>query len=237
MKKRICTTLFTMALLLTTFSLLPKQSAQAKTASKAKTVHVDLNEDGQKETLFFKPIVSKDGSTEDFKKLSIYINGKRMSTFTEYFFSYEYRFITLENGKKFLYLHPQGLNGDGFHRLYQYKKGKLKRVINFDTNPLGRWIGTIKANGNELRVNTSDNGSGIGLFHFNIYYTYKNGAFHLKSKTHKVTNYYLLNSDNQNQKSGVCELTVSKEFTIYSDKTAKTQIGTVPVGTKVKLTK
>ena len=237
MKQKARITLFTIALLLITFSLIPKQSAQAKTADKAKTIHVDLNGDGKKETLFFKPTASKGGTEADFVKLSIFINGKRKITFKEDFFSYEYHIITLKNGMKFLYLHPQGLNSDGFHRLYQYKKGELKRVYNFDNAPLGRWIDSIKANGNELRVIMRDNGSGIGLFHFRAYYTYKNGAFHLKSNTLKVTKYYIMDPNGQSQKTGIKELTVSKKFKLYSDKTAKNQIGTVPVGTKLKLTK
>lgn len=235
MRKNKLSILLAITLFLSLFSVvLPATDAQAKVAEKAKTIRVDLNGDNKKETLTFKPT---DKEYDEYHKLLIYVNGKKVKTLKVDFYSYEYRFITVK-GTKFLYVHSIWNNDDGIHQLFRYKNKKLTRAINFDTILFSRWINNLKAKGNELRITMSDNGVGIGLFRFRVIYTYQNGTFRLKSKTHKVLGYLNAGSDDGAYKDdGVTLLTVSKEFKIYSDQYCKEEIGTVPVGAKVKLTK
>lgn len=232
LKKRISLLLvLTLAFSLFSF-LITAQPACAKESDKAKTIHVDLNGDNKKETITFKPTIKQ---YDEYGKLLIYINGKKVRNIQASFYSYEYRFITVK-GKKFLYIHTIWNNDDGIHQLFQYKNKKLTRVINFDSVRLSRWIIGLKVNGNELRVVMRDNGEGIGIFKFRSIYTYKNGHFKLKSRTHKVLG-YIDASNPEAFINGVTKLTVTKKFKIYSDKTCKKKIGTVPVGAVVKLTK
>ncbi len=237
MKKQISIATFTFVfVLLITQVFIPDSfgipaTVEAKYYNKVKTVSKDLNGDGKKETIKFVPSQKE---YDMFGKLTVYINGKSAKTLKTEFYNYEYSFYTISSGKTFLYVHTSENNEDGYCHLYGYKGGKLSKVIDFQSVNGCRWVGKIKASGNKLTVSMTDSSaSGLGATSFRSTYTYSGGKFKLDSKVHKIISYYSY----ETMESGVFELPVIKAFTIYSDKKCTKEIGTVPIGAKVKVTK
>lgn len=242
LKKRI-SLLLILTLMVSALSILSvPQTACAKGSykpvlysEKAKTVHIDLTGDNKKETVVFKP--GNYNKYGDFRKITIYINNKKVRTFkTSETNSYGYRFITIK-GKTFLYLcYAMPHKYQDTHQLFQYKNKKLVRVITLDKAGLSAQqdgIDGFTVNGNELYV-TKRGELTLSLYPFiyRVVYTYNNGHFKLKSRIYNVLAY---NCDMSKKK--ITNLHVVKKFKIYSSNTCKKQIGTVPVGTVVKMTK
>ena len=210
-------------------------TAYAKSYSTTKTIQADLNGDKKKERITFTPSQKE---YDMYKKLTISINGKTVKTLKDkyfYFYNYEYKVLKLGKSKAFLYLHTIMENDDGPCYLYQYKSGKLTRLIDFRKNVRGcRWVTSLKTKGNQLFATLEDSDApGLGAVFFKASYTYKNGKFHKDSNIHKITAYYNYNTT----KSGVLTLTTTREFRLYSDTMCGKYITTVPAGTKLKVTK
>lgn len=209
--------------------------AYAKSYTSSHNLQADLNGDGKKDRITFTP---SQKSYDMYQKMTISVNGKKVKTIKDryfYYYSYEYKVLKLANGKSFLYLHTIAENDDGPCYLYQYKSGKLSRLISFTENVRGcRWVTSLKTKGNQLFATLEDSDApGLGAVFFKASYTYKDGKFHKDSNVHKIKAYTNLKTG----KSGVSTLTTTREFRIYSDKMCMKYITTVPVGTKLKVTK
>ena len=201
---------------------------------KPKTVLIDLDGKGAKESVTFQP-AGYNG--EMYVRLDVYINGeKKLSLPDSYgYLGYSYKRYKLANGKIFLLLRLAGYNGNGPHRLYQYTGGKLKCKLRFQL----KWCGIIekvRVKGNSL-VTTMRYGDipGLGATAFRTIYVYKSGKFKIKSKIHNII-YYLNYKSKQVQCKPRAEKVI-ESFAIYKDKSCKKKLKKVPVGAKVKPTK
>lgn len=228
MKKLL--SLFLSVLMLASCFALPQTAfaAQAKCVSitQAYTYQYDITGDGQADELQFYTYGEGDICTD----LDIYVNDKlAYSILDEFFYDVYAKYITLENGKKFLYVSLLGYDDDCVTSLYQYKNGKLKKVINFNT-PFSKYsyhfgINSISVKGNTITVKN------YGQFYSTAYteitqkYTYKNGKF-VMSASGAV--------DLANSKSN-CKLITAKKLSVYKSPTAKKATATIPKNKKVKV--
>ena len=235
MKKKIIAVGLSVLMLIGSFAAYTPDGSGSVLASigntKKRTVSVDFNGDGKKETVKFVP------SGYDYymyKKLTVYVNGKKVKNFNNYFYSYDFKTLKLKNGKSFLFIHTSAENDDGSNRVYTYKGGKLSVAINFDKINGCRYVSGLKTKGNQVLVTMGDTDApGLGAMSFESSYTYKNGKFSLDSTTHEVTSYLNFNTG----ENGILELTSITDFDIYSDEKCIEYIGTVPEGATVKVTK
>ena len=204
--------------------------AREQTYKEEHTASIDLNGDGSNETVRFLP-GSK--SYDEFETLTISVNGTEQATLREGMFSYDYRVLKLKNGKHLLYVRTFWNNEDGLKYVYDYRGGKLVRILDVGRNYDARWATDPKVQGNRILFGISGNGAGIGYYDFEDSYTWKDGKLKEDSKVHKVKKYFNMNTG----KTGVLDLTVTKSFKIYSDEKCKKYKATVPVGAHVKVTK
>ena len=203
--------------------------------SDSKTVLMDLDGKGAKESVTFQP--AEYDSDMFYKRLDVYINGKKKLSLpysTGYAASYyEYKRIKLANGKVFLYIELTNSYGKGPHRLYQYTSGKLKCKLKFQ-DLWFRWIGEIKAKSNSI-VTTVGSGEmipGLATTWYSATYVYEGGKFKRKNKAHNIICYL---KNGKFRKPSAEKVTYS--FVIYKDKSCKKKLKKVPVGVKVKPTK
>ncbi|MCR5793131.1 MAG: hypothetical protein K6G65_08175 [Lachnospiraceae bacterium] len=199
---------------------------------KKKSVSYDLDGKGKKEKITFTP---KQKSSGLYKKLVISINGKKKYTLTEKygFYMYSFQRLKLKNKKIFLYLATYGDSEDGSHVVLQYKSGKMKKMIDFDSVANCRWVSDVKVSGNRVISTMQDSDMpGLGYTDFRTSYSYKNKKFVMDNKVHPILRYRNI----KNGKEGVFTLKVKKEFTIYQTKECTEAAKTVPVGAKVKAT-
>lgn len=237
MSKKIFFAALSMMMLVFALSMGMKGTAKAefKYCSETTSVKYDLDGNGKEEVIQFK--FNPTDSPEWFN-ISISINGKtkiaklKEKNWDDYL-SVSYDFIKLKNGKRFLYVNPTEYNSDGPSYLYQYKAGKLKKVCTLDK--YCRWIGSIDVQGNSIKVKMSDSGGKIGSNRFWSKYTFKKNKFVLNSKTHKMAEYMLYNSNMCEW--GIIPLKVLRPFTVYADKKCKKSKGTAVEGDHVKVTK
>ncbi|MCI8327719.1 MAG: hypothetical protein HFI37_08100 [Lachnospiraceae bacterium] len=125
--------LFALALL-----LCPSKTANAAKAAKVKLKegktykNYDITGDKKKDTIRIQG--TKDQYGDYYEKISVIVNGKTAISWNHpSAYHINATLCTLKNGKPFLYLYFPGDNGDGVNGIFQYKKGKLKQIINNDT--------------------------------------------------------------------------------------------------------
>ena len=216
------------AVLTVTLAIGAVPAKAAKQVEKTTTIQADITGDGKNDSIKFEFGGLQDGFATN---LTVYVNDKKALSFNDlYFFAVGYDILSFDDGKPFLFLHLSEENDDGPNGLYAYKSGKLKKVLDFNKSvSMCMYVNSLNVKGNKLTVGMGSSGiPGLGVSSFKAIYKYSNGKIKLASKTHKFTGY-------AGKKPG--QIKVAYSFDIYSDKTCKKRIATVPVGAKVKVTK
>lgn len=170
--------------------------ASAVTLKADKTYkNYDITGDQKKDTIKIK--TGKHVSYDWKDKLSVIINGKTCYKFTNQYFEGEptIRLYTMTNGKKFLYLDAQSTNGDGpVCAVFQYKSGKLKKVIDFHKlfEGYGSHLrGSVqKVKGNTLYTEYYVMSWSTGPSTIKVNYTYKNGTLKRTGNTYQYKENY-----------------------------------------------
>ena len=168
--------------------------AQAKNPSKVvlkvgKTYKkYDVTGDKKKDR--FKATVTKNKYGEP-KKITLSVNGKKTNLKGNNAFAVTIRLYTLKNGKT--YIQVRGVSGDYtsdmWSNLYQYKKGKMRKVVNlykYARKKDSQQQSWLRVSGNRIIVKRQANTKGLGCITFKYAYTYESGALKLESKNARV---------------------------------------------------
>ncbi|WP_373219426.1 hypothetical protein [Ruminococcus sp. 5_1_39BFAA] len=200
----------------------------------------DITGDRKNDTLKIK--ISKHSTYGYYNSLAVVINGKTAYSFNnKYFYAnspyneVDIRLYTLKNGKPFLFLYAQAENGDGpVCGVFQYKSGKLKQIINFQT--LFQGYGShlsgdvISINGNKITTEYYIMSYVLGPCSVKYNYTYKNGTLKRTSNVTKFDGIYSYGKDTR-------IFYANKKLTAYTATNAKTKAFTVKKGTAVQVDK
>ncbi|MCD8330589.1 MAG: hypothetical protein LUC27_07950, partial [Lachnospiraceae bacterium] len=219
--------------------LLPTSSVRAANPTK-KTLSTnttytkyDITGDKKADKILIK--TTGDSSTGDGSGLAIYINGKKCFSFSdEYYFLDQVtaQLYTLKNGKNFLYLYTPENNGDSpVCAVLQYKSGKLKKVIDFNTT-LQKYGyhcsgSVVKVDGNKMTVKFEIMSYTTAYTVLKYTYTYKDGTLKRSAKTTSVKVGYDSTSST---------LTTAKSLKLYKSPTSESSCSTLKKGKKVKVT-
>lgn len=200
-------------------------------AAQKSTFSTDLNGDGRQEKVRFKEVRQDE---ESYKSLYIYVNGKKKKAINVWHFGYEYKLLKIGR-KHLLYVHTGENNGDGPSIIYGYTGGKLKKLYDFNRIYGCRWVDSLKTNGNQIRAEVQDSDApGIGYSAYKITLNYRKGRISLNSNTADIL-WYSWYTDSSNGQSVAIRPTINR-IPIYSDKKCSRQVGTIPVGSLVKVT-
>lgn len=144
--------------------------AQAKNPSKVvlkvgKTYKkYDVTGDKKKDR--FKATVTKNKYGEP-KKITLSVNGKKTNLKGNNAFAVRIRLYTLKNGKT--YIQVRGVSGDYtsdmWSNLYQYKKGKMRKVVNlykYARKKDSQQQSWLRVSGNRIIVKRQANTKGLG---------------------------------------------------------------------------
>lgn len=135
------------------------------------------------------------------ESLKVFINGKTAYSFSnDFFYDGEYggveiRLYTLKNGKPFLYLYAQADNYDGpVCSVFQYKEGKLKKVIDFQTffGEYGahQYGDVVSVKDNTMTVKYYVMSFVVGPCYIKYNYTYENGTLKRTSNVGNFDKFY-----------------------------------------------
>lgn len=163
--------------------------------------------------------------------VSISVNETECYSFSgKVFFDIDAKLYTLKNGRPFLYLYCQSDNGDGpVCGLFQYKEGKLKKVINFQnlitggSHPYGE---IIKINGNKIVAQFYLMSYTLGPSWYRYRYIYKNGTLKRTDKIGTVYKVYSFGKPNKIFKA-------AKSIPVYHSVKAKKIAFTLGKGNRV----
>lgn len=248
--KKIVSILLSLMLIVTA-SIVPSMTAQAA-SSKAKMITLntskttkkyDVTGDKKADKIKFVCSNSKDYSSDWYDTLKVYINNKlAYSNKNCYLYSVQEvksKIIKLKNGKVFMLLQTIGMNDDNYpiNGIYQYKKGKLKCVVNL-SKPLNKYsyhlnCGVTKVEGNTIHVKYELMCYSLGSSQIVNKYTYKDGQFKLNSSgTIKYAT--TMNSKTYEWKK-TKTLTTAKKLSVYKKPTSKKATAKIPKNKKVKL--
>lgn len=199
----------------------------------------DITGDKKKDTIKVK--IHKNSRYDYYDSLTVTVNGKNAYSFKNQFFyagpydNVDIILYTLKNGKPFLYLYAQADNGDGpVCGVFQYKSGKLKEIINFQTFFKDYGIHqsgeVVTINGNSITVRYYVMSFALGPCYVTYNYLYKNGTLCRTSNTAnfekiysygKITNTFISN----------------KMITAYTSVSAKRKAFTMKKGAIVQVDK
>lgn len=214
--------------------------AQAKTKSKnparvtlkvGKTyTKYDLTGDGKADKI---KITGKK-SDDIYEKVAVSVNGKKTVFRGDWMvWKVKLQILTLKNGKCYLWVKGYGDDGDDpWEALYQYKKGKLVKSVDFKTytNRYAFHSSTdvIGISGNTITVKHDIMSSPLANMQCVYKYSYKKGALRRTSATGKIT---MVGYDYEKTgKSG----TLRRKRTLYSTAMGKKKVTVLPAGTKAK---
>ena len=174
-------------------------------------------------------------SSPYLNRIKIYINGKCKKTVSLNNIDRAGVFvITLKNNKPFLWVSTVQKNSKATQTLYQYKKGKLVKVMsNSDVakkNTSNSYVSGVNASGNSIDFTYTFVTSVTGLTKATYTYKYKGGTLVRTSDTTKMIR-YATESDGYFTKS---KLTAAGKFTAYKKTDLETPAFTVKVDKKVQ---
>ncbi len=214
-------------------------SVEAKTANNIlepnKTyTQYDITGDKKADTLLISaPWQESNGM---YKKCDVFVNGKKVLSQNDDFYSYELeiRRLKLNNGKVYLSIIPfaddSDIPGAG---IYQYKQGKLKKVINLDAmSKIGyhNSVSKIVVSGNRIGVTYQEMSYSLGYISFRLDYVYKKGNMVQKTTKPKLKETYL----NSLKKS---YWTADRSMDVLKKAPDGKKIATLKSGKKVKIDK
>lgn len=191
--KRIAVPAFLTAVLFIAFPV----SAEAKTANNKLKVNqtytkYDITGDKKADTLLVSG--NWEEQYEGFTGYEVYVNGKSALKKKSGYgldYSIDVRRLVLNNGKTFLLIVPHAVNDDvPGAAVYQYKGGKLKKVIDLDDmSKIGfhNSIRNIKVSGNKITVKYRVMSYSLGGISFSLDYQYKNGKLVQRTTKASVT--------------------------------------------------
>lgn len=144
----------------------------------------DLDGDGKKDKIVLKTKIERGYVFSAY----FWINGKKVYTLANKNTTYEYAtylVITLQNGKKYIYVGMEGANsGISLDQIFEYRKGAITKVANI-SNMMKDYQGAsyvqlfpiknIRVSGNKITVDFTAMNFSIGTGLFTIEYKYKNG--------------------------------------------------------------
>lgn len=191
-----------------------------------KTYNYDLDGDGKKESLKIE-FGKSDGYV--YYGADIYINGEKVLTINDYFYVVNAQVLIMSKKNVFIYLTPSAENGDGTKIIYQYKNGRLKKIIDFEK--MGRYANVEKVTKNKITMNIRRTWSAIGCFSYECNLVYKNGKLKPETKT------YMLDSYSQTEKAKKPYLTAKNNIQIYESHNTNRKSFVLKKGQKVKITK
>lgn len=201
-------------------SLLPSRTAQAANPPEVYLTgdyytNYDITGDGISDTIQIK---RERESSYIYNGFSIKANGKEifhLKNKTSYYFSSTVRLYTLKNNKVLVYIYLSENNLDGpTCGLYMYKKGKLKKILDFQTffkdgrHNNGK---VLEVSGNQLKVNYFS--MSYAFAGIDMEYTYK----YKKGKLVPVSKYGTVKLYNTRQENSV---TARKSFWLYKNATS-----------------
>ncbi len=171
-------------------------SAEAKAANNKLNINqtytkYDVTGDKKTDTLLISAGWNEE--YEEYSAYEVYVNGKNvLKKKSKYapIYSLDVRRLELGNGKTFLSIVPETSNDDvPGAAVYQYKAGKLKKVIDLDSMyKIGyhNSIENIKVSGNKIRVKYREMSYSLGGISFWLDYQYKNGKMIQKTTRPKL---------------------------------------------------
>lgn len=164
--------------------------------------------------------------------LRVTVNGTNVYSFSrDYYYNVEATLYTLKNGKPFLYLYAQADNGDGpVCGVFQYRKGALKQVINFQTfyKYGSHRSGRVKSvSGNKMKVTFFAMSYAMASVDIDLQYKYKSGTLKLVSRTGTATSYSM-------RRNGW--LTARQKIAAYKSATSGKKVFNISKGARVKVT-
>ena len=196
----------------------------------------DITGDKKKDTIRIN--IYKHREYDYYDALSVVINGKTAYSFKNQFFygdEVKIKLYTLKNGKPFLYLYAPANNYDGpVCGVFQYKNGKLKEIINFQTF-FGEYGAhqtgdVIAIKGNTITTRYYVMSFVLGPCYVRYSYTYKNGTL---VRTSNITNFEKLYSYGRLTKT----FYANKNLTAYTSVSAGKKAFTVKRGGAVLVDK
>lgn len=196
----------------------------------------DVTGDKKKDKILLK--VTKDSRYNYVNGLTVYINGKNAYKFTNNYYypeSSDFQIITLKNGKVYLYLYAIADNYDGpVCGLFQYKSGKLKQVVDFQT--LFKGYGShaygkvLKVSGNTIYTEAYLMSWSIGPCYVRYNYTCKSGTL---KRTSNTTNFYKVYSNGKNTRT----FYANRNLTVYTSTAGTKKAYTIPKKAKITIDK
>lgn len=176
-------------------------SAEAKAANnklKMNQTYTKYDITGDKKADTLRVSGSWDKRYDVISGYEVYVNGKRVLKKAGKdgpIYSLDIRRLELKNGKTFLSIVPESNNGDvPGAAIYQYKGGKLKKVIDLnDMSKIGYHnnIMNIKVSGNKISVKYGIMSYSIGGICFYLDYQYKGGKMVQKTTNVKLTDTFI----------------------------------------------
>lgn len=200
---------------------------------KNKTVYYDIGGSSAKEKIQFKM---------GEYALSVVINGKNALKLSKKgwpLYHYDYSYIKLKNGKKFLYVSYGSDNYVGPRGIYKYTGGRLKRVADFNILPglnkkysdklsYDNHVTSIHQKGNSIIITIEGIIAQLSLTKFSVKYTYKSG----KMKRAKTGTIVKIDCGLKRKK-----LKTNKYIPLYKSRSTKRRITIIPKNKKVTLKK
>ncbi len=184
------------------FFMVTPASAEAKTANNLLEVNktytqYDVTGDKKADKLLISAPYNE--RYQMYEGCDVFINGKKALSYNTstslYTYSIEARRLKLDNGKTYLALLRTIENYDiPGAAIYQYKKGKLKKVIDLDSmSKIGYHnnVRKITVSGNKIGVTYGEMSYSLGAISFRLDYQYKKGKMTQKTTQPKLKETYL----------------------------------------------
>lgn len=204
-------------------------SVQAKTLKSGKT-YTQYDVTGDKKKDKFKITLDKKDKDGWNHRINLFINGRRYKLKSGGILDAEATIVKLKNGNIYINVIDASGTAGSFqiNSLYQYKKGKLVKVLDLTVNKqkclnlANRLI--LKVSGNTLVVEEDEVNTalGVGIYIFN--YNYKNGKF-VKENIGKIKNIGFEDHDG-------CRGTMRRTKTLYTSPNFKKALGKIKAGEK-----
>lgn len=194
----------------------------------------DVTGDKKKDTV--KVSIPKD-QYDMYGTIKITVN-KKTQKLTRNWTSYDLHtsLVTLKNGKVYLWTKGNTDNGDDpWECLYQYKKGKFVKVVDF-TKTSYKYTNhdsanVVKVSGNTIAVKQYIMSTAMAGVEYKVNYTYKKGVLKKTSSAYEVTDagyYYWAKGK---------KATLKNTKTLYNDVSCKKKKATLKAGTKASVQK
>ncbi|MCC8067108.1 MAG: hypothetical protein LIO94_08420 [Clostridiales bacterium] len=234
--------IITLCFLMLAFSALPSVCSHAANPSvvslSTDTVYkkYDITGDGKADKIKLKMV---EGSIEGYSAIKVYVNGSLAGKFKSeytYYAVQDINLYTLDNGKVFLYISLRGDNSPVLCAFYQYKSGKLKKVVDLYSlfSKYGGLNGYYYAatitvqSGNKLKIEMPVQLYTTGMATITYKCVYKSGTLKLSSKKGTVSVY---------NSSGGTSLTANKKITAYKKAGSSQKAFTIKAGSNVTIDK